>query len=187
MTLAVLLFVLVAAVTVGSAAAVVVTADVVRAAVWLLLTLVGVALLYLLLGAGFVAAAHLVVYVGGIMVLVVFALMLTGAGPRATLRARPAEWAAAGVLTAGLFGTLAAVAVGIDPPPASADRELPGAGRLGLALLGETATTPAEPVTADVPRTPVAYLLPFEVLSVHLLVVLIGAAYLARAKRRVKP
>ena len=35
-------------------------------------------------------------------------------------------------------------------------------------------------------RTPVAYLLPFEIVSVHLLVVLIGAAYLARAKRRVK-
>jgi len=33
-------------------------------------------------------------------------------------------------------------------------------------------------------RTPVAYLLPFEIVSVHLLVVLIGAAYLARAKRR---
>jgi len=36
-------------------------------------------------------------------------------------------------------------------------------------------------------RTPVAYLLPFEIVSVHLLVVLVGAAYLARAKRRVKP
>jgi NADH-quinone oxidoreductase subunit J len=36
-------------------------------------------------------------------------------------------------------------------------------------------------------RAPVAYLLPFEIVSVHLLVVLVGAAYLARAKRRVKP
>jgi NADH-quinone oxidoreductase subunit J len=62
---------------------------------------------------------------------------------------------------------------------------------LGLALLGVKEITPAEKLTSvktdtKTPpmRTQVAYLLPFEIVSVHLLVVLIGAAYLARAKRR---
>jgi NADH-quinone oxidoreductase subunit J len=63
-----------------------------------------------------------------------------------------------------------------------------------LALLGVREVTPQANITgvpggdviADKPiyRTRISYLLPFEIVSVHLLVVLIGAAYLARAKRR---
>jgi NADH-quinone oxidoreductase subunit J len=62
--------------------------------------------------------------------------------------------------------------------------------RLGEAFLGFPGITPREPLTGIPPtnqphyRQRVAYLLPFEIVSVHLLVVLIGAAYLARAKRR---
>ena len=56
--------------------------------------------------------------------------------------------------------------------------ELSGSAVLGAALLGSPEAGP-EPN-----RRPVAYLLPFEIVSVHLLVVMIGAAYLARAKRR---
>jgi NADH-quinone oxidoreductase subunit J len=60
---------------------------------------------------------------------------------------------------------------------------------LGEAFLGLTEATPPSSMTgmpAGTPRvrTRMAYLLPFEIVSVHLLVVLIGAAYLARAKRR---
>ncbi|HMC90049.1 MAG TPA: hypothetical protein VKI17_10905, partial [Gemmataceae bacterium] len=65
---------------------------------------------------------------------------------------------------------------------------------LAGAFLGLREVTPKArmPIPAgDVPvvpmRTPMAYLLPFEIVSVHLLVVLIGAAYLARAKRRRGP
>jgi NADH-quinone oxidoreductase subunit J len=62
---------------------------------------------------------------------------------------------------------------------------------IGLAFLGVTETSPLStmsgtPENVTIQRTPVAYLLPFEIVSVHLLVVLVGAAYLARAKRRVK-
>jgi NADH-quinone oxidoreductase subunit J len=61
---------------------------------------------------------------------------------------------------------------------------------LGESLLGIRDATPQGDLTGmpqgtkPFPRTQVAYLLPFEIVSVHLLVVLIGAAYLARAKRR---
>lgn len=191
MTLAVALFAAVALATAASALGVVLSRNIVRAAVWLLFTLIGVSILYLLLGAEFVGAAQLIVYVGGTLVLVVFGVMLTAQGPPRSLAARPAEWAVGGVLAAALFGLLAALALGPHAPPATppADGPLPGAGPLGLAFLGFTDVSPDGAITgvpADrtIRRTPVAYLLPFEVVSVHLLVVLTGAAYLARAKRR---
>lgn len=174
MTLPAVLFAVIAAATAGSAVGVVLSRNVVRAAVWLLFTLVGVSLLYFLLGAEFVGAAQLIVYVGGTLVLVVFGVMLTAQGPLQALKTRPAEWAVGGVLGACLFGLLAAVVSGATGTPGD-DRPLPGAGPLGLGFLGVTA------------KDDVGYLLPFEIVSVHLLVVLIGAAYLARAKRRAKP
>ena len=77
MSLDVILFAVIASATGLSALAVVFSRNIVRSAVWLLFTLVGVSLLYFLLGAEFVGATQLIVYVGGIMVLVVFGVMLT--------------------------------------------------------------------------------------------------------------
>ena len=191
MSLPVVLFALVATVTAVSALGVVLARNVVRMAVWLLFTLIGVSLLYFLLGAEFAGAAQLIVYVGGTLVLLVFGVMLTAQGPLRALPTRPAEWAVGGVLGAVLFGLLVAVSLRIGAPPPSPNDQLPGIGPLGLTFLGVTETNPTGPLTG-VPegsgkgRTPVAYLLPFEIISVHLLVVLVGAAYLARAKRRVK-
>jgi NADH-quinone oxidoreductase subunit J len=191
MSLPVLLFAVVAAATCASALGVVLSRNIVRAAVWLLFTLIGVSLTYFLLGAEFVGAAQLIVYVGGTLVLVVFGVMLTAQGPLRELKTRPAEWAVGGVLGAALFGLLIAVVTGHGKPTGTDDGQpLPGTGQLGLAFLGVSETSPkgnvsGVPEGAAVPRQPVAYLLPFEIVSVHLLVVLIGAAYLARAKRRV--
>src|SRR5437868_13349474 len=109
MTLSLLLFFAIAFGTALSALAVVFTRNIVRAAVWLLFTLIGVSLTYFLLGAEFVGAAQLIVYVGGTLVLVVFGVMLTAQGPLRELRTRPAEWAVGGVLGAALFGLLVAV------------------------------------------------------------------------------
>ncbi|MBN9119451.1 MAG: NADH-quinone oxidoreductase subunit J [Planctomycetes bacterium] len=191
MSLPVILFAVVAAATSVSAVGVVASRNVVRMAVWLLFTLIGVAVTYFLLGAEFAGAAQLIVYVGGTLVLVVFGVMLTAHGPLRELRTRRAEWIVGGALGACLFVLIAAVSLKLGSPPAP-DEPLPGTGPLGLSFLGVTETTPTAPV-GGVPaeksriRAPVAYLLPFEIVSVHLLVVLVGAAYLARAKRRVKP
>lgn len=197
MSLPVVLFAVVAAVTVASALGVVLARNIVRAAVWLLFTLIGVSLTYFLLGAEFLGAAQLIVYVGGTLVLVVFGVMLTAQGPLQSLKTRPAEWVVGGVLGAALFGLLLAVTLGPGGlagfgTAAPGDDHLPGVGPIGLAFLGVTETAPPGDVTGvpagtTVARTRVAYLLPFEIVSVHLLVVLIGAAYLARAKRRAKP
>jgi NADH-quinone oxidoreductase subunit J len=187
------LFAILASVVTGSALAVVFTQNIVRAAVWLLLTLVGTAGLYLLLGAEFVGASQLIVYVGGTLVLVVFGIMLTGSGPFQRLRSAPLEWGLAGVTAVLLWMTLLqAVAYsewrGLNLGTAAS--KPPTTAHLGAAFLGVTQATPAAEVTGTpagspkLPRTPMAYLLPFELVSVHLLVVLIGAAYLARAKRK---
>ena len=106
--------------------------------------------------------------------------MLTSQGPFAGPRTRPAEWAAGGLLAAALFALIVSASLGLgEATPANLDQPLPGAGPLGLTFLG-------------VPETPgaargLAFLLPFEIVSVHLLVVLIAAAYLARAKRKAAP
>ena len=83
---------------------------------------------------------------------------------------------------------VAAPAVAAGRCPSSGPTRLSPSIIVGEALLGLESATPQANVT-NMPghtrtRTPVAYLLPFEIVSVHLLVVLIGAAYLARAKRR---
>ena len=190
MSLSVVLFAVLATMTAISALGVVLSRNVVRMAVWLLFTLIGVSLLYFLLGAEFVGAAQLIVYVGGTLVLVVFGVMLTAQGPLRELRNRPGELAVGGILGGSLFVMLILVSFRIAMPPA-AENELPGVAPLGLGFLGIPEANPnahlsGMPDERRIIRTQVAYLLPFEIVSVHLLVVLIGAAYLARAKRRAK-
>jgi NADH:ubiquinone oxidoreductase subunit 6 (subunit J) len=215
METAVILFWVLAGLTGLCAIAVVVTQNIVRAATWLLFALGGTAGIFFLLGADFVGATQLLVYVGGTLVLVIFGVMLTAQGPFIHMRVSAAEWAVALVVGLLLYGALAASLL-IRPPLPDAQpvaaAEFPGSGALGLAFLGTTQVTPSQNITG-VPRegynplplpkgeprptfippsTPrdrhkVAYLLPFEIVSVHLLVVLIGAAYLARAKRRRQP
>src|SRR5262245_31086271 len=107
MSLEWVLFTILAAAVCGSALGVVLSPSIIRSAVWLLLTLVGVSLLYFLLGAAFLGATQLIVYVGGTLVLVVFGAMLTGGGPFNVLRTKPIEWVAGGVVAAGLFAVLA--------------------------------------------------------------------------------
>jgi NADH-quinone oxidoreductase subunit J len=190
MTLPVVLFVVVATATAVSAVSVVASRNVVRMAVWLLFTLIGVALIYFLLGAEFAGAAQMIVYVGGTLVLVVFGVMLTAHGPLRELRTRRAEWLVGGALGTALFAVIALVSLQLGSPQTE-DSSLPGTSSIGLSFLGVSETSPSGPlsgVPSDKPvqRTRSAYLLPFEIVSVHLLVVLVGAAYLARAKRRVK-
>jgi NADH-quinone oxidoreductase subunit J len=194
MALTDVLFYLLAAMTGISALAVVVTQNIVRAAAWLLFTLAGVSGLFFLLGADFVGATQLLVYVGGTLVLVVFGVMLTAQSPFINMRISAAEWGIALAVGLLLYGVLAASLVISSPKePGGAQplrEEMADSTLLGQALLGQWQASP-QGVMTGLPqgarvhrRYAVAYLLPFEIVSVHLLVVLIGAAYLARAKRR---
>jgi NADH-quinone oxidoreductase subunit J len=73
-----ILFALSALITIGCAVAVLVTRNLMHSCVFLLGTLIGIAGLYATLGADFVAAAQIMIYVGGIVILMLFAVMLTG-------------------------------------------------------------------------------------------------------------
>ena len=187
------LFYILAVATGVCALAVVLTQNIVRAAAWLLFTLAGVSGLFFLLSADFVGATQLLIYVGGTLVLVVFGVMLTAQGPFIKMRIGAAEWAIALAVGLVLYGVLAVSFV--LPRPSALARELPAPQALpnstvlGMALLGERNVSPSGevsgvPTSVRRERKPMTYLLPFEIVSVHLLVVLIGAAYLARAKRR---
>jgi NADH:ubiquinone oxidoreductase subunit 6 (subunit J) len=165
-TLAAVLFYLFASLTAAGALGVVISRNIVRTAVCLLFTLVGVAGLYVLLDSEFLAAVQLVVYVGGTLILIIFGVMLTSKSPFSRFEPTLGEGVLAVVVGGVLFAAMV-MAIGsarFAPPQSDPPQPYP-VGALGQALLGD-------------------YLVPFELVSVVLLVVMIGAAYLARGRRR---
>src|ERR671937_1161620 len=105
-----LLFWIIATITGLCAIATLVTQNIVRSATWLLFTLAGTSGIFFLLGADFVGATQLLVYVGGTLVLVVFGVMLTAQGPFVSMKTGAAEWAIATVVGLIFFGVLAGTA-----------------------------------------------------------------------------
>ncbi|HVN52717.1 MAG TPA: NADH-quinone oxidoreductase subunit J [Anaerolineaceae bacterium] len=163
-------FILTSAVTLGAAVMVVTSHRMIRAALWLVLALFGVAILFALLQAGFFAVVQVVVYIGAIAILVIFAVMLT----RHAMQDEGAQvnrgWWAAVLVALGTFAGLAFLllnwaGIGSSLGELSADEARKLIPQMGQAL-----------VSAD------AYVLPFEVASVLLLAALIGAIYIAREK-----
>jgi NADH-quinone oxidoreductase subunit J len=179
-------FLLFAAIACGAAIMVVLTDNVVRMALHLVLSLGATAGLFFLAGAEFVGAMQLMIYVGGTLVLLVFGVMLTAQTQLVSLRTPAADRVLAGILAAALFAVLVQAAVSVEAwrRPGQAEVSMPTATPLGMALVG-VRVDGETPSQDSRPRS--GYLLPFEIVSVHLLVVLIGAAYLARAKRRRTP
>jgi NADH:ubiquinone oxidoreductase subunit 6 (subunit J) len=182
-------FLLFALITCAFAVAVVVTSNVVRMAFYLVVSLGASAGLFFLAGADFVGAMQLLIYVGGTLVLLIFGVMLTAQGPFVSMKTGGGDW----ILAAVVGGTLLAVLVGTalsvkewrGKAPLAAESP-PTSTAIGLALEGVSLDRLAEP-NPDLRAGHNGYLLPFEIVSVHLLVVLIGAAYLARAKKRARP
>src|SRR5262249_29886978 len=118
---------------------VVVSQNIVRAAAWLLFTLGGAAGIFFFLGADFVGATQLIVYVGGTLVLVVFGVMLTAQGPFVSLRASAAEWAMSLIVGLLLLGVLI-VAAGTSNWPGTS--ELAVENRDNLVNAEDPATSP---------------------------------------------
>jgi NADH-quinone oxidoreductase subunit J len=183
-------FLLFAALACSLAVAVVLAENVVRMAFYLVLSLGATAGLFFLAGAEFIGAMQLMIYVGGTLVLLVFGVMLTAQAPFISIRTPVGDRVLAGLVGFSLLAVLLLAAVtspvwrggGADPTARATE---PMATPLGMALVGvrvDAAPTGSEDSQASGVRS--GYLLPFEIVSVHLLVVLVGAAYLARAKRR---
>ncbi|WP_323378084.1 NADH-quinone oxidoreductase subunit J family protein [Streptomyces smaragdinus] len=157
-----IVFLLVGLVTLGAAVVTVTTRQLVHSALWLVATLGGLAVEYLLLTAEFIAWVQVLIYVGSVVVLLLFGLMLTrapiGRSPDADSGNRPVALGVA-VVSAGLLVTLVVDAfrsTWIDVSPARGTTDI-----MGAALFRH-------------------WVLPFEALSVLLLAALVGAIVLSR-------
>lgn len=198
MTAAEILFLIFAIAACGGALAVVFSQNVARMAFWLIVSLGSTSALFFLLRADFVGATQLLVYVGGTVVLLIFGVMLTASGPYLRIRTSPGELVMAGCIGILLFSMIystvyladwsrltqtSSVATVNNARGYNPADEGNTARPIGMKLIGAS----LEDVGSSKTTLSSGYLLPFEIVSVHLLVVLIGAAYLARAKRRVAP
>jgi NADH-quinone oxidoreductase subunit J len=165
MTGAQIIFIVVALFTLGSGFMVVTTRNLVHAALWLVSTLFGVAVTFALLNASFLAVVQVVVYIGAIAILFIFAVMLTRKDMRDQGPQMNAGWwfgALIAVLVfAGLFFLLQGWS-GLSATPAQIPAGFDAISELGDALV-----------------SPDAYVLPFEVASVLLVAALVGAVYVA--------
>jgi NADH-quinone oxidoreductase subunit J len=170
-----LFFYLYAGLACGFALGVVFASNIVRMALYLILSLGATSGLFYLAGADFIGAMQLLIYVGGTLVLLIFGVMLTAQGSFISMQTDSGDWVKSGLVGAALLAVLLAAAFRIPtwfPTPEMAE-------------LANSATTPTStPLGMELLST---YLLPFEIISMHLLVVLIGAAYLARSKKRAAP
>lgn len=162
-------FFVVAAVILISAFMVVTSRNLVHAALWLVSTLFGVAVLYTMLNAGFLAVVQVVVYIGAIAILFIFAVMLT----RRELRDRGPglneNWPFAAVtgmiVFVGLWQMLSQW-TGSSKQAADFPSGFDAVGNLGNALIA-----------------PNEFVLPFEVASILLLAALVGAVYIAYGRK----
>ena len=155
------IFWLVVTVTVVSAAVVVLNSQLIYSAVALLFTLFGVAGLYVFLWADFIAGVQLLVYVGGILVLIIFGIMLTNRISSVRISHKSVQQGVGGAVVVWLFIFLSIVV--IKTP-----------------WLGQPAIEPSNSVAKVGTLLLTKYLLPFEVVSILLLGALIGAAVLSR-------
>lgn len=168
------------------AVAVVISKNIVRMAFYLVLSLAATSGLFFLAGADFVGAMQLMIYVGGTLVLLIFGVMLTSQERFVEMRTSSGEVVVGLLLGGMLLGILIQVVwkvddwKGIDRAAVEALPAPQTAAPLGLALIGNR----IDKESKDDGKA--GYFLPFEIVSVHLLVVLVGAAYLARAKRKTR-
>jgi NADH-quinone oxidoreductase subunit J len=161
-----ILFYFFAAITLGSACIVVFSRNIVRAAFALLFAFFGVAGIYIFLFADFIAVTQLLIYVGGIMVLILFGVMLTSHQINVDAKTGTIQTLPAILIAASLGGGLVWIFWRTDW---KLNPRLPAV-ETTASKIGELLLT--------------TYLLPFEVASVVLLVALIGAAMIARREKK---
>lgn len=172
MTFELILFFILAAVSVAAAVAMLITDNAVYSALFLILNFSVIAVFYVMLSAPFIAMAQITVYAGAIMVLFLFVIMLLGGElirRPSTFRWQPPLAIFLGVTTLLLFVFL--LLSGTDfapPPPPPVEASIGGPENIGLVLFND-------------------YLVPFEVTSVLLLVAMIGAILLTRVEKIGRP
>lgn len=157
------IFILVSIATLGAALLVVLARNLFHSALFLAASFFGVAVLYVLLEAEFLAVVQVLIYVGAIATLIVFAIMLSRGGVQRGVPVFNAEWAIVAVGVALLGGILIVLLTQVAWPVSTAAPPADLIARLGRAFVGP-------------------YVIPFEVASALLVAALIGAILIAREK-----
>ena len=170
MNVTLILFVVLAAVAIASAAGLLISRNTVYAALFLVLNFATVAVFYLILGAPFIALAQVTIYAGAIMVLFLFVIMLLGADKLPPGQVLPWQRPMAIVLAAVLLAEAGfllfqrlQITTGLANPDASVNTTQ-ALQDLGKMLFSQ-------------------YLLPFEVTSVLLLVAMVGVIVLTKKEK----
>ena len=159
-----IIFYIFAAITLVSGFFVVTSKNIVYSAFSLLFTFFGVAGIYVLLGADFIAVVQLVVYVGGILILLLFGVMLTNKITNVEIRSGMIQIVPAAVIVGLFWGTLTAILYSTKWEINEAEIGKSTILGLGTLLITE-------------------YVLIFELLGILLLIALIGAASIARREK----
>jgi NADH:ubiquinone oxidoreductase subunit 6 (subunit J) len=158
-------FIILSAIALIGALGVVLNRRLFRSALFLVLSFVGVAGFYILLEAELLAMIQLLVYVGAIAILIIFAIMLSRQAMVADDKVLNEQWALGWLVAVLLFAALVYVLVKVNWPVVEVAVPANSIQRLGESLVN-----------------PNGFVLPFEVASVLLLVALVGAVIIAREK-----
>jgi NADH:ubiquinone oxidoreductase subunit 6 (subunit J) len=165
MTMSHVVFIILSAVALIGAVGVVTTRNLFRAALFLVLSFVGVAGLYVMMEAEILAMIQLLVYVGAISILIIFAIMLSRRMMYPEFRIQNEQWLLGLVTAVALFGILVVILWNVAWPTAQA-----AVPEDAISLLGQALVSPDQ------------YVLVFEAASVLLLVALVGAVVIARER-----
>ena len=165
-----IIFLLTGAVILVSALMVVSVRNLLHAALWLVVTLFGVAVLYALLQANFLAVVQVVVYIGAIAILFIFAVMLTRRELMEKGKQTRTNWWIPALL--GLLILTGLVFLILSIPGVSKSAAAMPAGLDTVRALGTALVSPD------------AYVVPFEVASVLMLAALVGAVYVATVDKK---
>lgn len=156
-----IIFYLFGAVTIVSAFFVVTTRNIIYSAFYLLFTFFGVAGLYILLGADFVAVVQLIVYVGGILILLLFGVMLTNKITNVNIKTGTIQIIPAAIAVVAFMYLLITTLLNTGWKTISNPVNVSSTQKLGMLLITQ-------------------YAVVFELLGIVLLIALIGAASMAR-------
>jgi NADH-quinone oxidoreductase subunit J len=165
-----IIFLVIAVITLVAGLSVVTSRNLIHSALWLILTLSGIAIFYVLLDAGFFAVIQVVVYIGAIAILFIFAAMLTrrvmqDSGPQSN-----SNWWLGALIAVLLFAGIVMIFINwqdfatLQPVLTDSSGKV---SELGLALV-----------------SPNQYVLPFELASVLLVAAMIGAIFVAGEKKQ---
>jgi NADH:ubiquinone oxidoreductase subunit 6 (subunit J) len=154
-------FAVLSLITLGAAIMVVTTPSLLRSALWLILAFFGIAGFFVLLNAEFLAITQILVYIGAISTLIIFAVMLSSKVMDPHQPRFNEQWGLVGGFSALLFVGLAATVSRVGWPVVPGEIPIDAIQRLGAAFVGP-------------------YVIPFEIASVLLVVAMIGAIIIAR-------